>query len=74
MAIETPEQFRAVLAQLGLTQTKLARKLVEFGDPRPYGTIIRSVQRMALGESKVSGEMHALLGLIARLEPPSNPP
>lgn len=62
---ESAAWFRAKLAELGLTQTSLARLMIERGDDRQLMTIQRTVGRMATGHARVSGEMRALLGTLA---------
>ena len=64
----TPESaawFRARLVELGETQGSLCRLLMRLGDDRKERTILRHLGRMANGEARVSGEMKALLGMIA---------
>ena len=63
---ESAEWFRDRLRALGQSQTGLARLLTSLGDDRQPGTILRSVQRMANGEARVSGEMRALLTLLGQ--------
>jgi hypothetical protein len=58
--------FRATLEALRETQYGLAKRLAELGDQRPFNTILRSIQRTAAGETKVSGEMQAILGMLVR--------
>ena len=53
-------------AKLGLSQTALVRRIIELGDDRTERTILRSIQRMITGDARVSGEIRALLGLIAQ--------
>jgi hypothetical protein len=60
----TPSDFRAALARLGLSQSALARRLIELGAEGEFRSVLRTVQRMAAGESKVSHEMAALLRLM----------
>ena len=58
--------LRAKLAELGLSQTALARRMIELGDDRTEKNILRSIQRMVAGDARVSGEMRALLGLMVQ--------
>ena len=58
-------EFRARIAALGLTQSSLARRMKQLGDDRDEKNILRSIQRMVAGDARVSGEMRALLGLLA---------
>jgi hypothetical protein len=59
-------EFRARIAALGFNQSSFARRMIELGDDRGEKTILRSIQRMASGDARVSGEMRALLGLMER--------
>lgn len=54
---ETAASLRALLEQLGGTQTALARRMRALGDYRSTSTILRSLQRMVSGATGVSGEM-----------------
>jgi hypothetical protein len=67
---QTPEQaraaFRKALDDLGETQSGLALRMQRLGDRRPLDTILRGVQRMASGETRVSGEMQVLLKMMDR--------
>ncbi len=56
--------FRAALAELDETQTGLARLIKRKGDDRQLSTIHRNIQRMALGEARVSGEMRVVLTML----------
>lgn len=56
--------LRARLAGLALSQSALALQLRELGDDRSPDTILRSIQRMASGEARVSGEMKVILHLL----------
>lgn len=60
------DEFAARITGLGITQTGLARLMVRLGDERPPKNVLRSIQRMRAGDSRVSGEMRALLGLLER--------
>ena len=60
----TPESaawFRAALVEIGETQSSLAKLMKRCGDDRQPRTILRNMQRMALGEARVSGEMRVVL-------------
>jgi hypothetical protein len=61
---EQYSEFRARIANLGFTQSGLARRMKELGDDRDEKNILRSIQRMVAGDARVSGEMRALLGLL----------
>jgi hypothetical protein len=43
----TPQDFRAALRRLGLSQVGLARRLETLGDDRPYPTRLRCIQELA---------------------------
>jgi hypothetical protein len=58
--------FRAGLDELGLSQRRLAAKMMALGDSRAFDTILRGVQRMATGEARVSGEMQVIVTLLMR--------
>ena len=58
---ESAAWFRATLDEIGETQSSLAKLMARCGDDRKPGTILRNVQRMALGEARVSGEMRVVL-------------
>ena len=60
----TPESaafFLAALQVLEENQSSFARVMKKNGDDRKPETILRSIQRMASGEARVSGEMRVLL-------------
>lgn len=58
--------FRAALAELGETQSSMARLMKRWGDDRQPATILRNIQRMANGEARVSGEMRVLINFMLR--------
>jgi hypothetical protein len=58
--------FRQELAELGFNQSSFTRRLIELGDPRPFATLLRSVQNYAIGTSSLPGEMVVILGLMRR--------
>jgi len=63
----TPESaawFKAALEELGETQSSLARLMHRKGDDRQPATILRTIQRMATGEARVSGEMRVVLTMM----------
>ncbi len=65
----TPESaawFRAALVELELTQSSLARLMQRKGDDRKPATILRTIQRMATGDARVSGEMRVILTMMLR--------
>lgn len=61
---ERTEQFKALLGELDETPLKLALRLNGLGDFRSPATITRSIQRMAAGDTIVSGEMLVILKLL----------
>jgi hypothetical protein len=63
---ESAAFFRAVLDELGETQSSFARKLARLGDDRKPATILRHVQRMATGEARISGEMKVILTIFRK--------
>jgi hypothetical protein len=70
-AKKTPDhEFRARLDALELSYPDMARLMKELGDDRIEKNILRSIQRMAAGDTRVSGEMLPLLGLIERQRKP----
>jgi hypothetical protein len=60
--VEDGKTIREIIADLGYSQSALARLMKELGDDRDEKAILRSIQRMVAGDSRVSGEMRALLG------------
>lgn len=56
--------FRNRLDALSLSQSGLAVRLRDLGDDRSVETILRSIQRMATAEARVSGEMRVILRLL----------
>ena len=63
---EDAAQLRDSLDALSLNQTNLAQLMTELGDAREMKTILRSIQRMAGQEAKLSGEMQVILTLLKR--------
>ena len=61
---ESAAWFQVKLAELGISQSALAQRMAAAGDDRQFKTILRSLSRMATGETKVSGEMRTLLGVL----------
>ena len=55
--------MRDRMAKLGLSVGRLVSELSKWGDDRPPATVLRSVQRMRSGHSRVSGELRAFLTL-----------
>lgn len=66
---ETPAggaKLRQDLANMSLNQSTLADLMAELGDKRELKSILRSIQRMAGEEARLSGEMHVILTLLLR--------
>lgn len=63
---ESAAWFRAALEALGETQSSMARLMKRKGDDRQPNTILRTIQRMATGEARVSGEMRVILTMMQR--------
>ncbi len=61
---ESAAWFRDKLEALQMSQSGLARLMIDRGDDRQMTTILRSLSRMASGDARVSGEMRALLGTL----------
>jgi hypothetical protein len=61
-------EFRHRLDALSLSQSGLAVRLRDLGDDRSVETILRSIQRMATGEARVSGEMKVIIRLLEQNE------
>jgi hypothetical protein len=59
-------EMRDRLNELSLNQTNLAQVMTELGDSREMKTILRSIQRMAGREARLSGEMQVILALLKR--------
>jgi len=58
--------LRASIDNMQLNQSSFAGLLSELGDTRELKTILRSIQRMANSDAKVSGEMQVILKLLER--------
>jgi hypothetical protein len=67
---KTPNQvtveFQADINELNESPVELADRMSMLGDYRPYNTILRGVQRMLSGETRVSGEMKVLVTMMMR--------
>lgn len=68
--MEEGKTVREIIANLGYSQSALARLMKELGDNRDEKAILRSIQRMVAGDSRVSGEMRAFLGSLTRIPKP----
>jgi hypothetical protein len=62
----TGDEFRSRLTALGLSQSNMARLMIRLGDQRMEKNVVRSIQRMVAGDSRVSAEMAALVGMLDR--------
>ena len=58
------QDFAATIKRLGYSQSSLARKMHELGDPRSVPTILRSIANYHRGIHSVPGEMVVLLKLL----------
>ena len=63
---ESAATFREQLEAIEETQSGLAKLMKRCGDDRQPSTMLRNMQRMALGEARVSGEMRVLLHFLRR--------
>jgi|GEM_PF-3054073 len=63
---EATRLFHAALEIIDESPGRLALRMRRLGDHRPLGAITRAIQRMAAGESKVSGEMQVVMQLLVR--------
>jgi hypothetical protein len=64
---EIAQEWRAALEELGLSPVELADYMKKKGgDYRPYNTILRGIQRMVAGETRVSGEMFVIVRMLIR--------
>lgn len=61
---ERTEQFKGLLEELDEKPTELARRMHLLGDYRSAATIMRGIQRMAAGDTKVSGEMLVIIRML----------
>lgn len=61
-------ELRTGLDQLGFSQSRFAGLLTALGDRREIKTVLRSIQRMATGDARLSGEMQVILTLLKREE------
>jgi len=68
--IQTAEEitaaFQEEVRELGAYPMELAERLHKLGDYRPFETTLRGIQRMLSGETRVSGEMKALVTMMLR--------
>jgi len=60
------QEFIDGLAELRLTPAALAFKMEKLGDDRSIKAIMRSIERMISGETKVSAEMSVILSMLLR--------
>ena len=63
---ESAAWFREQLEAIEEAQRGLAKLMKQCGDDRQPSTMLRNIQRMALGEARVSGEMRVLLHFLRR--------
>ena len=60
------DALRAAIEGMELNQSSFAALLRGLGDGRELRTILRSIQRMAAADARVSGEMQVILSLLGR--------
>lgn len=58
--------LRAAIEGMDLNQSSFAVLMKGLGDGRELKTILRSIQRMAAADARVSGEMQVILSLLGR--------
>ena len=58
--------MRAAIEGMNLNQSSFAAVMRGLGDGREFRTILRSIQRMAAADARVSGEMQVILSLLGR--------
>jgi hypothetical protein len=64
---EIAQEWRTALEELGLSPVELADYMKkQGGDYRPYSAILRGIQRMVAGETRVSGEMFVIVRMLLR--------
>ena len=61
---ERTEQFKKLLEELDEKPTELARRLRGLGDYRAFPAIMRSIQRMAAGDTAVSAESMVIIRML----------
>lgn len=57
-------EFRSALDELGLGKADLVRFMMRNGDDRAPTTIDRGIHRIAIGETRLSGEMRVVLTML----------
>lgn len=64
---DVASEWRKALLELGLSAVELADYMKkQGGDYRPYNTVLRSIQRMVAGETRVSGELFVIVNMLLR--------
>lgn len=61
---EVTKAFQADLAEIEETTVELAHRMRHLGDHRTFEAILRGIQRMAAGDTNVSGEMMVIMRLL----------
>jgi hypothetical protein len=61
---ENLEDFLTEFRELDRTPVELASQMRGWGDHRSHQTIIRSIQRLAAGETAISGEMRVIINMM----------
>jgi hypothetical protein len=68
--LPTPEDeqrfVREKLEGMGFTPRGLAKRLSELGDYRAEGTVLRSIQRAASGQTRLSSELRIILTMLEK--------
>ena len=64
--MEITRTFQADLLELEETTVELAKRMIDLGDHRSFEAIVRGIQRMASGDTGVSGEMRVIVKMLLR--------
>jgi hypothetical protein len=67
-SIEDGEWLRGEIIALGYSIGGFGRLMAELGDARPVSNILRALHRQMAGDSRVSGEMRAMIGALHRAQ------
>jgi hypothetical protein len=68
IVIKEPADFTKALTDLGIGPGALSTIMKRLGDDRPRHNIRRHLRRMAAGDARVSGEMRAILNMLALMK------
>ena len=66
--IESSADLRHAIYDLGFNQSSLARIMQVYGDDRIEQTIARNIRSMLAGSIRISGEIKAILNMLASLK------